>query len=279
MKIIFLLITFTSLFFASICSAESNYEFSKRAERYLEVRNYPYPPRGPRHYEFFVSGGMLMTRLNNQPSLYIGSGQINNYTTSERTTYNPLGGIGIGYAFYPTDSDGNSHAKIVLGLSSYYLSLGKVKGINTLFQGDSGAGTLNYQFNAQSIAVFGTTRFVLTDYSWEPFLLAGVGSAWNELDNYSESIVTNPSPTPPSMMSAHTDNAFAYQLGIGVQHQIYLNTEDNVSCGLALSYNYFNLGSSKLGPYPPVLQTSTNRLGINDMTAHSLLFSIVTSFN
>lgn len=277
MKIIFLLITLTSLFFASLCSAESNYEFSKRAERYLEVRNYSYPPRGPRHYEFFVSGGMLMARLNNQPSLFIGSGQTNNYTTSERTTYNPLGGIGIGYAFYPTDSDGNSHAKIVLGLSSYYLSFGKVKGINTPFQG--GFGTLNYQFSAQSFAVFGTTRFIFTDYSWHPFVSAGVGSSWNELYNYSESVVTNPSPTSPATMSAHTGNAFAYQLGLGVQHQIYLNTEDNVSCGLALSYNYFNLGSSKLGPYPPVTQSTSNRLGINDMTAHSLLFSIITSFN
>lgn len=282
LKIIFLAFISTLFFFSlfSKAQAESTFAFAKRVNTYFNVRNYEFPPRGPLHYEFFVSAGVLGTQLKNSSTVYTTPTFHNTYNTAARMKYSPLGGLGIGYAFYPKDANGNSRSKIVLGVSSYYMPLGKVNGIELQGGSGSGFGTLNYRFFAQSIALFAQARFIYTRTFWQPFITIAAGDAWNQLYNYSETATAGGTIFTPGKMSDHSTHAFAYGMGLGVQHQFYASTYDDLAYDVAISYNYFDLGKANLGPYvTSFVQTTSDRLRVNDFTANTILFSIVTYFN
>lgn len=284
LKIISLVFVSTLFSFSlfSQAQAESTFAFAKRVNTYFNVRSYEFPPRSQRHFDFYLMGGVLTTTLRNSATIVVTPGLFgitNIYAANVRSTYNPLGGIGLGYAFHPLTSDGRSRAKIVLGVSGYYLDLGDLKGLE-----QTPSPTLvNYQFSAHSLAAMFESRFVLTVSPWQPFIVAGIGEAWNTLDDYKEAPTAGPADQQVNFNNG-TLSSLAYQLGLGVQYQFAVNNYYNIAYSLALSYNYFSLGSANLGAGSEVRSGATHpipagSLATGNLTAQSVLISLTTSFN
>ena len=122
-------------------------------------------------------------------------------------------------------------------------------------------------------------RISYTGHTWQPFLLAGIGEAWNHLKNYQEM------PTSPSLsavplafgFSDKTHQSFAYELGFGVQHRLFEDKTHKMSYGASAGYRYFNLGSGQLGVFP--VQASLGSLGIKNINTQSIFLQLDASFN
>lgn len=225
-------------------------------------------------WDMTVSGGIDAARLHNNGTVNIDNINTNQYTTSNHTTYNGLAGVGFSRTFtqlkkMPLD--------LSLGFASYYIDEGKVSGTEYPSQNLGNYDTLDYQFHANSVAVFVEPKFTWTKYTWQPYLLTGVGESWNHLSNYHE-YPTDPTSTAAATLSgfsSYTQRQFAYEAGVGVQRELPLFKDYALPTRYyaSLDYRYMSLGHAELGRATPN-QLTNDRLTIPHLTTQAIVLSI-----
>ena len=222
----------------------------------------------------FISGGATFSRNSNVATVRINDVVLNEYNTTVRTNWNPIWGAGISYPF---NNVFGAPYSISAGVAGYLANLGKIRGIEHPFANGGSFDTLNYEFKTNSKALMIESRLAYTNNSWQPFVLLGVGSAWNNLNGYNEvPTVSKSSATPALPFTAHTNISFAYELGLGVQREIYYDVVNSISYSASLDYRYINFGKGELGN--SAIQTSGNRLYVSSLTTQGILLTLNTTF-
>jgi len=227
-------------------------------------------------FEFDASAGPFFSTLENEQQTQINNLVVNKYHTSKETHWEALWGFGTAYSVGPFMDTPISAS---FGLAVYRVDLGKVKGTEYPFINSGVYDTLNYQFSAKSTSLFVESRLFYNISAWQPFVLFGVGTAWNTLSKYSET-PTDPalSAAPvPNTFSSHTRDAVAYEVGVGVQHQLYQDMTHCIRYLGVLDYRYVNLGKARLASFPA--QTTSSGLQTHDLSAQGLMFSLKVSFS
>jgi len=222
--------------------------------------------------DLHLSGGPAISTLSNNSYLSLSPDVVNEYASDKQTVVEPLGAIGIGHTFKnlfhrPVD--------MALSLAGYYVYFGTVEGLVHPFVNAGQFDTSNYSFMAESYAAFIESRFIYAQYPWRPFIFAGIGASWNRLFDYDE-MPTNPvtgAVVPPNMFPSHTQTAFAYEAGIGIQHLLFYGKK--VQWLVSMDYRYMNLGEGKLGTLPT--QTTDDTLKVNPMYTQGVVFTLQAS--
>ncbi|MDR3476422.1 MAG: hypothetical protein P4M14_00140 [Gammaproteobacteria bacterium] len=224
--------------------------------------------------DFNLSGGAAFANLSNNSSVQINDVVNNYYQSHSHHTVAPFYGLGLGHTFENID---HRPLNLSLGVSAYYTDLGSVRGTELPFVNGGNFDTLNYHFNVQSTSLLLEPRLIYTYYAWQPYLLAGVGSAWNRLANYSEA-PSDPasSASPAPFYKSHVRSAFAYEVGIGIQHAIFHDEKNKIDYLLSLDYRYMNFGKGRLTNFSGM--TSNGHLGVSNINMQALVFSLKTSF-
>jgi hypothetical protein len=221
-----------------------------------------------------IMGGMDFTNLSNNGSVAINEIVVNNYNTQRRTTIEPIFGIGMEHIF---TENYYSPVRWGVGISGYYAKLGEIKGTEYPFANDGNYSPLQYHFNISTDAIMIEPRLIYSDTDWQPYILAGIGWAWNNLYDYNEYASCTEGAAPvPEMFANRTANTLAYEFGVGIQHQIYYDDVNDIHYFFSGDYRYFNFGKGQLGHFPA--ETTGNDLQIQNLITQALLFSIQMSF-
>lgn len=223
----------------------------------------------------FVTGGPNNARLSNKPLVEINDFVTNGYQSAHKNHWGGFWGAGIAHSFTEIVPSTN----ISLGLAGYSTQLGSVRGKEYPFINDGIYDALDYSFRVKSSQLMLESRLSYVFYNWQPFVLVGIGKAWNRLKNYNE-VTADPSSSATALnpgFSSNTHRNFAYELGVGVQHSLFEDKKHNIHYRASVGYRYFHLGKGKLGALPE--QTSTDRLQIKNIYTQGIAFSIEASFN
>ena len=220
-------------------------------------------------------GGAAFTRNINEPAVHVTEIEVNQYQAHLRTIWNPIWGAGINYPF---DNVFGQPFNISIGLSGYWINPGRVEGIEYPFANIGKFQRLNYQFQTQSKALFAESRFAYNWIDWQPYALVGLGCSWNILNDFTQAPIKSPLDPAPVLLhfNNHTNAAFAYELGLGVQRELYFDVAHGISYIASLDYRYFNLGKGELGLAPE--QTTNSRLYINNMSTQGMLVTLGATF-
>jgi opacity protein-like surface antigen len=223
--------------------------------------------------DIYLMGGPAFSSNTNANNVRINQYMVNEYRTIAGTQTRLMPGLGIGHTFDQFAQPIN----ISLGLSGYYSNLGKVKGREYPFIDDGVFDSLNYQFYTRSIAAMVESRLIYLFHGWQPYALIGMGAARNYLYHYSETptIFAESAATSPYPFANHTLTSFAYELGVGVQKQIFADVKHRLQYYVSLDYRYMNLGKAELGA--SAVQASNDRIQITHLTTQALIFSLKLS--
>ena len=225
--------------------------------------------------DVFLSGGAVVTRATNQESVQINNTVINNYQAQAARQVSPMLGLGVSNMFRNL---GDQPIDLSAGLTLYYAHLGNVKGTEFPFANDGSFDTLNYQFNIKTTTLLAESRLYSTYFDWQPYALVGLGAAWNEASNYSE-VPSNPAlggAPAPQVFSNHTTANFAYEFGVGVQHQVAQDCVNHIRYFAALDYRYLNLGKAQLGSFPA--QSVGSGLTVDNLYTQGIIFTVRAAF-
>jgi opacity protein-like surface antigen len=224
--------------------------------------------------DIYLMGGPSFSKISNNRYVQINQYEINQYNTSSTSHTQPLFGLGIAHSF----DNFTIPFRLSLGVSAYYTSFGTTNGTEYPFANDGIFDSLNYQFDSKSITAMLETHLTYASYSWQPYGILGVGVAWNHLSGYSET------PTVPTESAAsslypfnnHTKTSFAYELGLGVEKEIYKDNDHHIQYFLSLEYRYMNLGKGELGTQS--LPHSNDGLQVSNLQKQLILFALKASF-
>jgi opacity protein-like surface antigen len=225
--------------------------------------------------DVYLSAEPSFSRIHNDTAVQVSALVVNDYETNKQTNWNPLWGGGIGHTF---EKLFNLPFSLSLGLAGYSVNFGNVKGLELPFINDDLFDTLNYQFKAKSTALLFETRWIYANYDWQPFAIIGVGAAWNRLSDFNEE------PTDPALSAApvlqgfgsHTNTAFAYELGIGVQRLLYADEKYNIRYTGSVDYRYVNFGKGEFSAYPT--QPGGGALQVANLDTQAVMFTLKLSF-
>ncbi|PJE17969.1 MULTISPECIES: outer membrane protein [Legionella] len=223
----------------------------------------------------FISGGPHFPKLNQEQLVRMNSWVSTDYQSYQKNHWKGFWGGGFNHSFEKISKRFN----LSLGLAGYSLDLGPVQGKVYPFINGGFFDALDYRFNARNYSLMAESRLTYANCNWQPFLLAGVGQAWNRLKNYTEitaNFASSATPLSPGF-SNHRHHNFAYELGLGLQHPLFEDKLHKISYLASLGYRYFNLGKARLNYLPE--QTPSSQLGINNLHTQSIVFSIDVSFN
>ena len=223
-------------------------------------------------WDFFITGGPNATKLSNRSNLIINPLVVNAYNSQPQTEWNAFGGGGLGLSFEHRPYSWS------VSVAGYALELGDSQGTEQPLINAGLFDSLSYQYHASNGTLLAESRGVYTNYTWQPFVLAGLGQAWNRLSHYQEY------PTDPTLSAVaaspgfrpRTTQALAYELGLGVQHLLWENPNLKRHYSASLGYRYFNLGEARLGPMP--FQTSGLGLRTKALTTNAIALSLAASF-
>jgi opacity protein-like surface antigen len=223
----------------------------------------------------YLSGGATFSWLTNDKTVQISPFVTNKYDADNDLEVGPLGGIGIGFTrvFNPRVAG-------FFSLAGYYVNFDKVDGTEHPFvNAGSDFDTLSYQFRAESFALLAEGRLFYAALAWQPFILVGVGVSWNELYDYSEA-PSGPGSTAesvPHVFGDHTEAAFAYEVGLGIQYNSgcgFACTDPTSAWKVSLDYRYMNMGKGQLGNFPG--STLNNSITISDLSTQALVLTVQT---
>jgi opacity protein-like surface antigen len=223
----------------------------------------------------FFTGGPNSAKLSNKPFVAINDFVTNSYQSTNKNHWGGFWGGGIAHSFEQIVP--SSH--ISFGFAGYSTQLGHVRGKEYPFINDGIYDALDYSFRVESSQFMFESRFSYVLYNWQPFVLAGIGEAWNRLKNYNE-VAADPSSSAVAMnpgFSSNTHHNFAYELGVGIQHSLFEDQKRRIHYMASVGYRYFNLGKGNLGALPE--QTTIDRLQIKNIYTQGIAFSIEASFN
>ena len=97
-------------------------------------------------------------------------------------------------------------------------------------------------------------------FNAQPFLLAGIGVAWNKMDNWTRTNAANITQ-PTREFGGDTSTEFAWTLGAGVSWDVGKTNAGPIK--LDLMYQYFDLGNAQGGSQP--LPGSGTRIPVNPL--------------
>lgn len=210
--------------------------------------------------DFNVSLGAAFSKLSNNSTVTPTSGLTKTYTADESTQVAPFFGIGGEYTFNHLSK---KPLAVSLGLSAYYVDLGKISGTEVPGSNMGLTDTLNYSMKANSLAFLLEPRFIYTSYRVQPYLLLGAGYALNTLNNFKETTPAGSHAVPSNPYGSHTQGEFAYELGAGLQYPFTIKHQH---CLLRLDYHYLNVGDAALGAANG--QTTNERLRSNNVSTN-----------
>ena len=214
-----------------------------------------------------LQGGVAWPNFNGSTqNITVAPDTVNQYTVSTPTQANFVPGVGLGYQLDYTD------VSVSLGLGAYYMD-SSVAGVKIpLINGGGPFDTLNYSATGNSTAVMFEPKIIWTTYTWQPYLLAGVGVAFNQFDNYTE-VANGANIAPPVLFNGATTNSFAYEFGLGVQHP--LSTKKDAPF-IGLDCRFMDWGNTGLSTYTG--QPNNNTLFFGHLQTVSVNVSVVWPF-
>jgi opacity protein-like surface antigen len=219
----------------------------------------------------FVLGGGTYSSLSSQSTTVdINESVTNEYEGNNKSVWNLLGGLGVGYTFPISPL-----FQLSTYLSGYVVGMGLVEGTEHPFvnAGDN-FDTLDYQYKVTSYALMLESRLAVTRYALQPFALAGIGGSWNQLYSYQESPSNpNSSAAPvPEGFGDHGQASFAYQFGVGLQYNFLQGDVGQPTWQVSLDYRYMNFGEGSLGTMPG--QTTNETLKISNIDTQALVLTL-----
>lgn len=215
--------------------------------------------------------GSSFSKLSNQQYMSPITGLVNSYDSNEPEQSRTFYGWGVAYN---VDQIAAKPITFGLGLSLYYINLGNISGIETPGVNVIPApqDTLTYKMHAKSTTILLEPELIYTAYDLQPYVLGGVGFAWNRLSNFSEGTVPGSLAVPStSPYPNHTKRDVAYEAGLGLQY-LFWQSKDNQSIILHIEYRYFSLGESRLGTSPS--QTTSEHITVDHNTSNIVDFGI-----
>jgi opacity protein-like surface antigen len=223
--------------------------------------------------DFYLMGGPAFTRMEANNSISLNGLVTNDYNNDSKWYLEPLLGIGIGHTFTAEEQPFN----LSLALSEYFTNYDDVTGTEYPFSNVGSFDTLNYRYHSQTYATLFETRISYTDMILQPYILGGIGGAFNRLNGYTEF------PANASLSAAaakhtfdgHTDFSFSYELGVGLQKNIYYDRTLNIQYLLSLDYRYLAFGAGEFGPAST--QTTNQRMGIDNLSTQAVILSLKLS--
>jgi hypothetical protein len=128
-------------------------------------------------FDILLMGGPALSNLSNSSHVNINQYMVNAYNAQSRDQVQPVIGIGVGHTFIVA----NQPLSISAGLSSYYINYEKITGTELPFINDGIYDSLNYQLRLKALNLMLESRFIYTQFKWQPFALVGAGASWNRL--------------------------------------------------------------------------------------------------
>jgi len=218
-------------------------------------------------FSLYANLGYAMPKFSNgSADTWMNAFMENRYSINSDSQNEPLFGIGAAYnwAF-------NSVA-FNLGASAYYLRT-SVSGINSPFINipTLSAPTLDYNVIGHSYAIMLEPKFILTEYTWQPYILGGAGLSYNRFSGYTENSSIPGSGASPTKFpfTNKSTSQLAYELGIGIQHYFRIANHTPI---LALDYRYINWGDAKLGN---TASTPSNNLSFGELYTTAITLSLI----
>ncbi len=215
--------------------------------------------------------GAVLSQLSNSTSLTTAEGLEKSYTANEGTQSGPFVGIG---AEYVLDHLTSMPFALGLGVSAYYIDLGNISGTENPWVTPGLTDTLDYSMQASSVALMFEPRLTYTAYHLQPYILGGIGCAWNSLSNFTETTPPGGGAAASNPYGNNTESSFAYEVGAGVQYPLVANQSSGFI--LRFEYRYLNLGRSELGGSSG--QTTNQRLTSNNISTNVVDFGLSYQF-
>ena len=200
-----------------------------------------------------VTGGLGFTQVGASQQLTLNNtvspNIVNEYSTDNTTQGVQSVGLDAGYDFTLSP-----RWQFGVGVEADYFNLGTSEGVvHPMVNLSSNFDTLNYSYDGNSYVGLFTTQIQWTRTGlWQPFVMAGVGAAYNELADYQETVPNGSTAQSAGSFGNHGESDFAYTLGVGAA------TNVNSHVDLAVWLRYVNLGDAELGTLPN--QTTNEQL-------------------
>ena len=228
--------------------------------------------------ELSFTGGAAFSNLTNTNQVAVSPFITNTYNPIQETRSGIFAGASMSNVF-----ELPHHFLVTVGPAAYFTDLDKIHGTeipaSNLSLLDGTPDTLNYQFVGKSVAFMLESKLVYDAYSWQPFVLAGIGDAINYLQGYNE-VPTDPNGTAspaPVTFGNRSLNCFAYEIGLGLSRQLFVDRKREVSYGASLGYRYLNFGNGSLGMLPGAAPGQTLR--VNPLNTQAVTLSLTAAFN
>ena len=218
------------------------------------------------HVDVRLTGGGVMPRLKNTPTVWVASNLVNEYQAQKRTSTGLMwgGGVDIG-----SDRLTNLPLDFNVGVSGYSVDFRHISGVKQWFVNQGTFDSSLYSFANKSSVGLVEGRLYYTGSDWQPFILAGLGLASNKSSFYREialgAMVANQN------FSNGKHHAFAYDAGFGLRRELFKD-KAGIQYAMSLDYRYINVGSSHLGPFDG--QASTSRLHVGHLQSDALLLTL-----
>ena len=214
-----------------------------------------------RHYYVGGSAGYSRGMISNRdPQIQYANGTLTDAYPSRNIQANTLiGSLNGGYEFGGT----GKVPSVALGLGVYvnptrYLFRGQL--IETPLN-DASNLLYNYKYTINTTRVMAEAQFTWLIGNVTPFLNVGLGTSFNHIASYSESVATSDGYVPLPPYQSHTNTNFVYQVGCGIGYAFdytYDSDIDYLRERVSIGYLYANLGSTSLGTRGSVYPYSIN---------------------
>ena len=185
------------------------------------------------------SGVAWANFTGNTQDIVMNANTTNRYSVSTPSQTDAILAAGVAYQW------DFSHTAFDLGFSAYYMG-SSVAGSNAPLVNGGDFDTLNYKATGRSLAFMLEPKWIWTTHEWQPYVLAGLGVAFNHFGDYSET------PTDPSgsavpasqVFTGATTTGLAYEGGVGVQHRLTTMQDSPL---IAIDYRFMDWGKANLG--------------------------------
>jgi hypothetical protein len=220
-------------------------------------------------FSWHLQGGQASANFKGSTqAIEVAPTTVNTYTVNSPSQTDPFLGVGAGYQM-----DYEQYS-INWGVSALYTET-TAGGINSPSSNMGNFDTLTYSATGNSYALMLEPKFIWTAHRWQPYLLAGLGVAFNAFGNYQERL-TNSYGTSAPTITPFNDNMtteLAYEIGFGVQHTLSVAAN---SPWVALDYRFMNWGNTELDTYAG--QPNNKTLNLGQLQTQAVSLSLIWPF-
>lgn len=193
----------------------------------------------PSHTEVTVGGGYARANLNNL-TLPVTTVETDTLHSSSSSSFMEMFGINQRFEFHSIcPACTNRIDDVVLGVNLYNLSFTNTGSVYQF--GDSTLNNLTYRLPINSTRLMIDGKLVLIPWHYvSPFILAGIGIAWNRLKYYDSPTVVGVSGIN---LASNQQLKFAFEAGLGLQASITQLTS------VFVEYLYADMGNTRTSSY------------------------------